>query len=160
MKKRLCALLALMLAAVLCAGAGAPALAAEERPAIYEGITDIAPDAEVMVIDGNAVPAEIYFYWLNYNYNSMQQDLIMYNVYYGVYDEMFDENNKILWDSELTDGLTIREYVEAQTKSALIFYFTVENMAAELGVDLTEEDIASLEGDYMAGVEQAGDEAI
>ncbi len=159
MKKRLCALLALMLAAVLCAGAGAPALAAEERPAIYEGITDIAPDAEVMVIDGNPVPAEIYFYWLNYNYNSMQQDLIMYNVYYGVYDEMFDENNKILWDSELTDGLTIREYVEAQTKSALIFYFTVENMAAELGVDLTDEDIASLEGDYMAGVEQAGDEA-
>ncbi len=158
MKKRFCALTALMLAAVLCAGAGVPALAAEEQPAIYEQITDIAPDAAVMEVDGTPVPAELYFYWVNYNYSVTQQQLATYNAYYGLYSDLFAEDGSMLWDGELAEGVTVRDYVEEQILSTVKFYFSVENMAKELDVSLTEEDLASIEGDYAAGVEQAGGE--
>lgn len=159
MKKQFRALLALTLAAVLCAGAGLPALAAEERPPIYAQITDITPDAAVMEIDGSPVPAELYFYWANYNYSALRQQLATYNAYYGLYSDMFGEDGTLLWDAELVEGKTAREYVEEQILTTAKFYFTVENMAKDLGVSLTGEDLAAVEGDYKTALEKVGDEA-
>ena len=66
MKRTICALLALTMI-FLCAGCGAN----DEPSGIYYEITGIAPNETVMEVDGNAIPAELYFYWTTYNCNTI-----------------------------------------------------------------------------------------
>ena len=86
MKKTICALLALTMV-LLCAGCGSGnnvnnnaggsgvsdhGADGEASGNIYTDITGIAPDETLMEIDGSAIPAELYFYWLAYSCSSIE----------------------------------------------------------------------------------------
>lgn len=154
---RICKRLAsLTLALALCAGGVCGALADGEG--LYAGLTDIDPADTLLEVDGNPCPAEIYFYWNNYNASSLENELMMYNAYYGLYGDLFGEDGRLLWDAELAEGVTARQFLDAQTRSTVLFYTTVENLADELGIELNDEDLAGMEADFQEAAEQAGGE--
>ena len=157
MKKRISALLALVLAAALCAGCGEK----DETPSgIYYDITGIDPSEIVMTVDGNEIPAELYCYWTSYNCSSLEYQISMSNAYYGLYGEFLDEDGAVLWDAAFTDEQTLGDYAREQTENTIQFYAAIENMAKENGVALTEEDKADIAANRAAAVEElGGDEA-
>ena len=154
MKKTICALLALTML-FLCAGCGANQ---EEPSGVYYEITGIAPDETVVEVDGNAVPAELYFYWDTYNCSVIDSEILNAYAYYGAYEELVNGDGTINWDGELTEGVTVNQFAREQTEGAVKLYATVENMAKEYGVEMTAEDQAALEESRAAAVEELGGE--
>ena len=112
MKRTICALLALALL-VLCAGCGK----SEEPSGIYYEITGVAPDETLMEIDGNAVPAELYFYWTTYNCSSIDYQILSAYNYYGLYGELMNEDGTLNWDAELTEGTTLNQFAREQAEN-------------------------------------------
>ena len=172
MKKTICALLALTMV-LLCAGCGSGnnvnnnaggsgvsdhGADGEASGNIYTDITGIAPDETLMEIDGSAIPAELYFYWLAYSCSSIEYQLLSAYNYYGAYGELVNEDNTIKWDADLTDGVTVGQFALLQAEDTLRFYAAIEAMADEQGVTLTEEDEAAIEASHEAAVEDLGSE--
>ena len=153
MKRTICALLALALL-VLCAGCGK----SEEPSGIYYEITGVAPDETLMEIDGNAVPAELYFYWTTYNCSSIDYQILSAYNYYGLYGELMNEDGTLNWDAELTEGTTLNQFAREQAENAVKLYAVVENMAKEYGVEVSEEDKTAMEENRAAAVEELGGE--
>lgn len=155
MKKWVSALLALTLLAALCSGCGKT----EEPPSgIYYELTGIAPDESVMSVDGNDIPAELYFYWTTYNCGALEYQINMYYAYYGIYADYINEDGSIKWDASFMDDQTLGEYAREQAESTIKFYAAIENLAKEHGVALTEENKAALEESHTTAVEQLGSE--
>ena len=172
MKKTICALLALTMV-LLCAGCGSGnnvnnnaggsgvndhGADGEASGNIYTDITGIAPDETLMEIDGSAIPAELYFYWLAYSCSSIEYQLLSAYNYYGAYGELVNEDNTIKWDADLTDGVTVGQFALLQAEDTLRFYAAIEAIADEQGVTLTEEDEAAIEASHEAAVEDLGSE--
>ena len=157
MRRIICALLALS-ALFLCAGCAA----SEPEPpsGIYYDITGIAPDETLMEVDGNAVPAELYFYWTMYNCDAISYQILSANSYYGAYEELLNEDSTLNWGAELLEGTTVSQYAREQAENAVKLYATVENMAETYGVAMTEEDQAALEADRASVVEELGGEEV
>ena len=154
MKKHICALLALVMV-LLCAGCGE----SKEPPSgIYYDITGIAPDETVMEVDGNAVPAELYFYWMMYNCSSVDYQILSANSYYGIYGELLNEDSTLNWDALLSDGMTVGQFALQQAEDTIALYATIENMAEEYGVEVSDEDAAAMEANRAAAVEELGGE--
>lgn len=155
MKKWMSVLLALSLLATLCAGCGK----AEEPPSgIYYDITGIAPDETVMTVDGNEIPAQLYFYWTTYNCGALEYQINMYHSYYGVYEDYINEDGTMKWEEPFMGEQTLGEYAGEQAENAIKFYASIENLAKENGVALTEEDKTAMEENHAAAVEQLGSE--
>ena len=167
MKKWLSGLLALLLTLSLCAGCGEKTDDGKtdgDTPVtsdnIFFGITNIDPAAVVMEVDGNPIPAELYFYWVAYHCSYLEYNIGMYNAAYGLYGDLLDENGNVLWDASFADGLTVAQSALEQAERQVIFYAVIENAAAQRGISLTEEDEAALD-EYVDGViEQAGGEEL
>ena len=153
MKKTLSALLAALLL-VLCAGCGET----EEPSGVYYDITGIPPKETVMTVDGNEIPAQMYFYWTAYNSSYLEYQMNMYNYVYGLYGEYINEDGTMNWDSQFTEDQTLSQYVKAETDNTVRFYAVMENLASELGAGLTEEDEAAIAGDRASSVEEMGGE--
>lgn len=155
MKKWLSVLLALALLAALCTGCGE----AEEPPSgIYYDITGIAPDETVMTVDGNEIPAQLYFYWTTYNCGALEYQINMYYSYYGVYGDYINEDGTMKWEEPFMGEQTLGEYAREQSESTIKFYASIENLAKENGVSLTDEDKAAMESSHAAAVEKLGSE--
>ena len=138
MKKVICALLALTMV-LLCAGCGSSDNGGSKTPSgVYYDITGIAPDETLMEIGGNAIPAELYFYWMTYNCSSIEYQLLSAYNYYGVYDELVNEDNTIKWDADLSEGTTVGQFALQQAEDTIKFYSTIESLAKEYDVTLTE----------------------
>ena len=156
MKKILSAVLALtMLLLTACGGEnGAENQTAgdnstvSETPAvvdsIYTDLTGIPGEKALVTVDGNEVPAALYFYWVVSNADNLLYQLQMYAAYYGMYTDAFNADGSINWDYELGEGLSLATYLDQQTRSTVSYYAVVENMAAEMGITLTEEDHAAI----------------
>jgi len=153
MKKWLSALLAVVLTASLCAGC-----AAEPPSGLYYDVTGIAPTETVMEVDGNAIPAEQYLYWLAYNCSSLEYNLGMYHAYYGAYSELFSDTGALNWNADFTGGVSLSQYAKDQAEEAIRFYANIENMAAAQGIELTDEDRAAMEAAVADMTEQLGGE--
>lgn len=153
MKRTICALLALTMI-FLCVGCGAN----DEPSGIYYEITGIAPNETVMEVDGNAIPAELYFYWTTYNCNTIDYQILSSYNYYGVYGELLNEDGTLNWDAELSEGTTVGQFAREQAENSVKLYAAIENMAKEYGVEMTDEDKASLEENRAAAIEELGGE--
>ena len=153
MKKTLSALLAALLLA-LCAGCGET----EEPSGVYYDITGIPPKETVMTVDDNEIPAQMYFYWTAYNSSYLEYQMNMYNYVYGLYGEYINEDGTMNWDSQFTEDQTLSQYVKAETDNTVRFYAVMENLAAELGAGLTEEDEAAIAESRASTVEEMGGE--
>lgn len=121
---------------------------------IYEDLTGIPGGKTVVTVDGNEVPAALYFYWTVSSAQNLIYQLQMYAMYYGMYTEAFGADGSIDWNYEITTGVTLAQYLEQQTQSAARYYTTVENMARECGVTLTDEDRAAMAEENAGIAEQ------
>lgn len=152
--KRLCSgLLALVLIVTLAVGC-----AQKEPPSgIFYDVTGIDPRNTAYTVGDVTFPAEAYLYWAAYACSSMEYNLNMYHAYYGLYEEMFDEDGNILWDAEL-EGAPLIDQVKEQTEGNIRFYAAIESKAKELGVEMSEEDRAELAETFADTMEQVGGE--
>ena len=153
MKRWMSALLAALLLA-LCGGCGNQ----EEPSGIYYDITGIAPTETVMTVDGNEIPAQAYFYWTAYNCSYFEYQLGMLAAYGMSGDLVNVEDGSVNWDAPFSEDQTLSQYVKEETKSAVTFYAVAENLAAELGVTLTEEDETAIADNRASMVEELGGE--
>jgi len=153
MKKWISGLLALVFVTSLCAGCG------EKAPSgIYYDITGIAPSEVVMEVDGVQIPAELYFYWLAYSCSNADYQVNMLNSYYGLYSELVAEDGSLVWDGELEEGVTLSQQAKLDAENSTKFYASIEAMAKEFGITLTDEDKASVADNIAQAVEQYGSE--
>ena len=154
MKRWMSALLAALLLA-LCVGCGNQ----EEPSGIYYDITGIAPTETVMTVDGNEIPAQMYFYWTAYNCSYLEYQMNMLNYAYGMYTDYIDaDSGTVNWDLQFTEDQTLSEYVKAETDDTVLFYAVVENLAAEMDAGLTAEDEAAIADNRASAVEEMGGE--
>ncbi len=107
---------------------------------IYYEATGISPDAVLMKVDGVEVTAERYFYWL---YNSVN-NAAMYCGADG-------------FGTDAGDGRSYAEVCLDFTLQAAKEYCVVEGWAKELGLTLTEEDMAEVKEQVDAYEEEYGD---
>lgn len=155
MKRWMSALLAALLLA-LCVGCGNQA---EEPSGIYYDITGIAPTETVMTVDGNEIPAQMYFYWTAYNCSYLEYQMNMLNYAYGMYADYIDaDSGTVNWDLQFTEDQTLSEYAKAETDDTVLFYAVVENLAAEMDAGLTAEDETAIADNRASAVEEMGGE--
>lgn len=167
MKKSISLLLSLLLVLSLCAGCGdntnAPASDAAspdaapqaETSSIYATLTDIPMNETVLEMDGNAIPADIYLYYVVNMANSLEYQISMMNMYSGMYSELMDENGRVKWDQSI-EGTPLVDMVSQQAENAALSYALMENVAAAHNITLTAEDQAKLDEELAAQVEQSG----
>lgn len=158
MKKRMCMLLAAVLLVTLCAGCSAPREEQTPPSGIFYDLTGIAPDETLLTVSGNAIPAELYFYWTSYTCSALEYQIGMYNSYYGYYSELIDsETGSLLWDAAFgSTGGTLSDYAREQAKNTVAFYASVENLARENGAELSEEDEKALTEEKASTIEELG----
>lgn len=155
MKKWISLLLALVM--LLCVACGEKDTGDQAAPAgVYYEVTGIDPQAAALTVDGTEIPIELYCYWIAYNCSGLEYNLGMMNSMYGLYAELFNEDGTMKWDMPLDNDLTIAQMVKDKSVDSALFYATVENMAKEHGVVLTEDDEATLAKSKEAAVEEMG----
>ena len=94
---------------------------------IIEQAAGLKADATVMTVSGEAVSAEEYLYMVAYQAQSLS--------YYGITD----------LNTDLGDGMRAADYVASQAESQVVASAVLRGWAKELGVELTEEDLAALQ---------------
>lgn len=164
MKKTL-SLLLVLLTLILCAcGGKAPSDAPEKEEettppsGIYYEITGIDPGETVLTLDGNEVPAELFYYWVSYICSSLEYQIGSAYYYYGFYEDLLNtETGEVLWSAEY-EGTPLSEVALEDARQAVIFYAAVENLAAQYNQTITEEDEATLADGRASMVEQLGGE--
>lgn len=132
MKKRIIALVLTVLTALSLVGCGGEEF---KTGTITEGLcyelTGISPDTVAVKVDGNEIPMDIYFYWLNYSASAVEEIM---NYYLGGLD----------WAYELEDGRTSAELAKEDALSTVTRFAVMENLAAANNVMLGEAEIAEL----------------
>ena len=144
--------------ALLAAVIGAAALAAvvsltPEKPPftpnqLESGITfeavGVPSDEIVMRLDGNGASAELYTFWLGRTCENLESA-------YGI--DVAES-----WDMRLDGGETLREFVREDVLELLRQQLVLENLAAEYGVEISDEDAAALAERRAAYIGQYGED--
>lgn len=103
-----------------------------------------APETVVMTVNGEPVYWDEYFYW-------MQEAITLVNYYYG---GVTDWNDPCVFDETITYAEYVREYAD----DTVLMYRTMEKKAAELGLELDEEDRAYLDELWQSDIDSIGSE--
>lgn len=166
MKKAISGLLALILVLSLCAGCGdankTPDQTGEpgqtgDTGNIYTELLGVDPSETALETEGNTIPMELYLYWVTYACSNLEYQINMLSSAYGMYGELLNEDGSLKWDADL-EGTTVAETARQQAEANALSYAILENVAAEHGVTLTDEDKANLEEEFKAYLEQVGGE--
>ena len=168
MKRIACGLLALILLLSVCAGCGSndnpgnndnPGTTdnSENTKSLLAELAEMDPAETVLEMNGTAVPADIYLYWLMSTCNSLGYQLQMFSMYYGMYTDALDENGNVLWDQSV-EGTPLADMAREEAENNALSYALMENVARENGVTLTDEDQKNLDEAIAAYIEEAGDE--
>ncbi len=162
MKKTISGLLALILVLSLCAGCGDAGRTPDQTPdqapeasSIYTDLLGVDPNEAALETGGNQIPMELYLYWLTYSCSSMEYQLNMLKTSYGMYGELVNDDGTVKWEESL-EGTPVGQVAKDQAESNALSYAVLENVAAANGVSMTEEDMAQLEEDKAAYIEQLG----
>ena len=117
-----------------------PAEPGRESGRLYE-TSGLSPDAVVLTVDGREVPAWQYLYCLT-----------------DVCDALRSEGTELSDWAAPRSGGTLEDYIEQEAVRSAALYATVESLAQEQGVALTEEEREDLSRDWAALAEQRGGE--
>ena len=162
MKRIVCLLMAASIALALCAGCAGEELAedADVVPTIFVDTTGIPQDKIVMTVGETEVPAELYFYWLCYVCSSLEYNILNDYNNYGMYSSCVDSETKTIdWTAEIT-GLPLMEYARSQTENTIKYYMSIEELAAEKGVTLSEANREALDADFQNAVAEMGNQLL
>ena len=125
-------------------------------PTIFTDITGIPRDKTVMTVGESEISAELYFYWFCYVSSSLEYNILQDYSKYGMYASCVTEGGKAVdWTGNYA-GLPLIEYAKAQTESTIKYYMAIEELAAEKGAGLTEEDKADMDSVFQSSVEEMG----
>lgn len=176
MKRFACGLMALLLLLGVCAGCGsndtpqnndntdnpgtedsANTPASPNTGSLLAELAEMDPSETVLEMNGTAVSADIYLYWLMSNCSTIGYQLQMFNAYYGMYGEALDEDGNILWDQSV-EGTPLAEMARSEAENSALSYALMENVAKENGVTMTDEDQKGMDEAIAAQIEEAGSE--
>ena len=106
--------------------------------------TGIQRDSALLTVNGKAVPAEKYLFWLSNAVETMR--------YYGLTDESD-------WNAPTSDGTTtIAGGMKADALQTTLLYEVITQKAAELGATLSEEEEARIQTDMAENTAALGGE--
>lgn len=125
-----------------CSGRGGK-LMADADDIAYQA-ADIRRDAELLTVNGVAIPAERYLFWLASSIQTAQQ--------YIALDTEED------WAETMDDGLTVTQAMKADALETVKLYQVVEAKAEELGVTLTAQQQEEMDKQLQQVIEQMGGE--
>lgn len=163
MKRITCGLMALLLLLSVCAGCARTDdleigdNASETAESLIAETAGMDPMETVLEMNGTAIPADIYLYWLMSTCSNLEYQLQMFSAYYGMYGETIDENGKVLWDQSV-EGTPLADMAREEAEGNALSYALLENVAAENGAALTDEDQAELDDAIATQIEEAGGE--
>ncbi|MBQ9393027.1 MAG: hypothetical protein IJU18_03430 [Oscillospiraceae bacterium] len=128
-------------ASVLLTAAGGGAMALLDRgghrsDGLFYQATGIRPDARLLTVNGEAIQAEEYLYWLAYDSEYLTS-------YLGSVD----------WSAQLTENMTYGDYAKADALETVKTFALIRRMAADNGIVLKEEDelaLAQQKTEYIA----------
>lgn len=123
---------------------------------IFYDITGIPPEKTVMTVSGVNISAEEYLYWMAYMGASLEYNIINYNAYYGMYEDLVNEDGKLNWSGEFQDGKSLAQYLKDETESTIAFYTAIDLMAQKYDVGLDEADKASIVNSLNAAISELG----
>ena len=109
---------------------------------VTQVLLGIPGDTTVMTVDGAAVDAEEYLYWLGYA-----------TEYVGYY--MFGDPTAIDWEMDTGSG-TVAEYLVNNARDLAAFNQVIRNQCAERNIALTAEEEAQLDQQMADAVENSG----
>lgn len=109
---------------------------------IFYEASGIRPDAPVMHVNGDAVSAEEYLYWLD----SVCAHLASYVG--GAPD----------FSAKVTDEMTLGQFAKEDAAHTVTLYAVVRQIAAECGITLSDEDFAALDAQRQQYVSYYGSE--
>lgn len=111
---------------------------------IFYQASGIRPDAAVIRVDGQPIPAEEFLYWLD--------SVCGYLTSYAGSTPDFS--------TPVTDEMTLGQFAKEDAANTSILYAVVRKAAVENGISLTEEDFASLDAQRQEYVNYYGSEEI
>lgn len=127
---------------------------------LYYEFSGLPTTETAMTVDGNEIPADLYCYLIESNCTNLTNEILTYYNYYGVYEECVNEDQSINWDGTLYTDMTAGQYVRFLTEDSLTFYATIENLAEDLGVSLTDEDLSAIDTAYANAVTAQGGDVL
>ena len=107
---------------------------------VFYQASGVRPDAPLIRVDGAAVTAEEYFYWLD----SVCEYLASYAG--GTPD----------FNAAVTESMTLGQFAKADAAKTVILYAVVRDMAQKYDISLTEEDHAQLDTQHQQYVAYYG----
>ena len=111
---------------------------------VFYAATGIRPDAPLIYVDGDAVSAEEYFYWLD-----------------SVCEYLASSLNAVPdFSAQVTDEMTLGQFAKADAANTTILYAVARQMAEEYGVTLHADDVAALDAQRAQYVAYYGSEEI
>lgn len=126
----------------------APGPASEKEPGRYDlACAKYEPDEVVMTINGEPVTWEEYFYWI-------------YTIAYQ-FEQLLGPDTEVDWSADLDGEYTNQSYAQAYAEGMLTRYWTVDQKAEELGLEISEEEQAEIDAILAEDVAEfgGGDEA-
>ena len=111
---------------------------------LYYQVTGIRPDARMVKVNGDAVSAEEYLYWLA----SVCEYLYSYS------------GGTIDFSAQITDDMTYGEYAKADALETVKLYAVTRQWAKEAGVTLTEADRKALQQQRQQYIGYYGSEEV
>ncbi|NLU23635.1 MAG: hypothetical protein GXW99_02720 [Clostridiales bacterium] len=111
------------------------------KDGLYYEVSAIHPDCQMLTVNGTAVSAEEYLYWLAYDCEYLS---------YYVSD--------IDWNSEISDGMTYGAYAKTDALETVKLYSIIRQWAADNGITLTAEDQAAIAAERAQYVSYYGGE--
>ena len=162
MKKWFCVILSILTTISLFSGCAASQskpvdeIIHDTNPSIFCDITGIPYGKAVMKVGETEVPSELYFYWVCYVCSSLEYNILSEYSNYGMYSSCVDsETMSVQWDSEYA-GLPLMEYALAEAESTIKYYMSIEELAAEMGVYLSDKDLEDMDSTFHQAVEEMG----
>ena len=141
MKKLLCAALAALLLALTACGGGE----ADTESLAYQ-LAGLDPQETLLTINGRAVSAELYLYWLQYACTMAESAGAL------------DESGALDWDYVYADGVTAGAYILGEAERQAKLYLLIEQWAEEYGVELTDEEEQTVDEEIAYYAQQLGGE--
>ena len=139
---RACLALALTLGLTGCGSAGKTGGSADD---LFSRASGIASDTVLLTVDGRAVSAGRYFYWLAYDCDYLRNCCA-------------DSGRTPDWNGDY-DGRTLGEYAREQALATAALYAEIELWADRYGCRVTDDDWAAVDREWDQTATAAGGEA-